>query len=477
MPYCNKCGKQVNEGERFCFSCGAPVETDSPASSAKKTSFCQFCGSAVDSSATICPNCGKNMTTSRQEQGARQSSQVAPPQQVAVATVPKSSSKRPGRNLPFDPARDMVQGESLESEMTIHPLSQFRSYVVGALLVVAGVSFFVEQAYALVAVLVVAYFIYASSFQSAGGFVKSFIKIILKLFGIYVVVTIIAAITTFFNTGGIGKLLSQAFSGSSGGGGTGFSFANLVSVNGFFLWINGMIHLGFTYAAPYMTLITGLILAGGIWTIFGSYRYTKGQRVFFTDRRVIILKKFGGSSMFQATMDAVSDVSSNRGIAGRLFGYGAIYVTTESGSGVAERDSSKKSKLGRALGGVKLTVDGVRNPEEAVNIFGKIRMKYMDSLHLMEIEKYAKSTAEALQRNEQEKQRITLTADGNSMPVAVKTFAVEGSKCTWCSKSFTNGEQTYSCPRCKRPFHTFCLEGALAREKACPECGAQMMVP
>ena len=403
---------------------------------------------------------------------------AAPEAMPAQATPLQPSSTSAGATnrwskLSFNPARDMVQGENLESEMTIHPLSQLRSYVVGVLLIFVGISLFAEQAYLLVGALVLAYFIYKSSFESAGGFIKSFIKIVIVLFLLYLASIAAEYITTFLNVGGIANLLGGANGAGAGGSGSN-PFAG-VSANSFFVWLNGMIEIGFKYAAPYVDLVTLLIIAGGAWAIYGSYRYTKGQRVFFTDRRLIILKKFGGSSMFQATMDAVSDVSSNRGVFGRLFGYGAVYVTTESGSGVNERDSNKKSKVGRALGGVKLTVDGIRNPEEAVNIFEKIRMQFMQSLQLKEIEKYTKIMAEATQKPPE--QVATLSAEGKEFPVAKKTTAVAGSKCTWCGKGFSGDELTYSCPKCGRPYHTYCLEGALAREKACPECGAEMMVP
>ena len=52
--FCANCGSQIEEGSRFCPSCGKPA--GSPA--------CPGCGNAVKPDAAFCPNCGKSLQTS-----------------------------------------------------------------------------------------------------------------------------------------------------------------------------------------------------------------------------------------------------------------------------------------------------------------------------------------------------------------------------------------------------------------------------
>lgn len=53
MPFCEKCGTQIDDNEQFCSNCGTKAKNSG---SAKK--FCESCGKEVNENAVVCPNCG-----------------------------------------------------------------------------------------------------------------------------------------------------------------------------------------------------------------------------------------------------------------------------------------------------------------------------------------------------------------------------------------------------------------------------------
>jgi len=61
MLFCEKCGKDVEPGEKFCYACRAPVKTSAPPKPDSPTGFCQFCGTRVDATTTVCLSSGKTM--------------------------------------------------------------------------------------------------------------------------------------------------------------------------------------------------------------------------------------------------------------------------------------------------------------------------------------------------------------------------------------------------------------------------------
>ena len=53
MPFCEKCGSQIDDDEQFCPNCGTKSKNSI---SSKK--FCESCGKEVNENAVVCPNCG-----------------------------------------------------------------------------------------------------------------------------------------------------------------------------------------------------------------------------------------------------------------------------------------------------------------------------------------------------------------------------------------------------------------------------------
>lgn len=375
----------------------------------------------------------------------------------------------------FEPSKNLVSGEKLELEMAVHPFSQLRSYIIGLLVILSGYYLVTGALHYFILDVVAIYLIYSLSLQSAGSLVRTGISAFLGLYGIFALTNFLTTINRQFRD-------SQEMMGAIASGDMSKIFSSIspaldpsTTISGALGFMDSLLRDVFIYVSPYVSMASSILMIGGVYIVASSYFYTRGQRIYFTDRRVIITKRFGGTSMFQATMDAVSDVSSNRGLGGRMFGYGSIHLTTTSGTGVRDRDEDKKPKPGRALQGVKLTVDGVKNPEEAVNTFAKIRIQFVDALHLKEIKEYVKKTAEALDRPQEEK--IPLTVHGTSLPLAKRGAAPVDARCPWCGKSFTVDEQALFCPRCKTPYHASCLEVAIQREQSCPQCGAEMVIP
>lgn len=51
--FCTKCGKEVNENEKFCPSCGEPI---------KKANTCPSCGNNIKEGTKFCDKCGASLT-------------------------------------------------------------------------------------------------------------------------------------------------------------------------------------------------------------------------------------------------------------------------------------------------------------------------------------------------------------------------------------------------------------------------------
>lgn len=69
MLFCNKCGKKLPEGAKFCLECGAKVE-DNDSSTQRNAAFegklhkCPNCGEVLKSFVLNCPTCGYEIRNS-----------------------------------------------------------------------------------------------------------------------------------------------------------------------------------------------------------------------------------------------------------------------------------------------------------------------------------------------------------------------------------------------------------------------------
>jgi RNA polymerase subunit RPABC4/transcription elongation factor Spt4 len=65
--FCGSCGREINDGAKFCPGCGAAVQAaredpKEPAQTEGKTgSICADCGKPVDDDWQACPYCGKEI--------------------------------------------------------------------------------------------------------------------------------------------------------------------------------------------------------------------------------------------------------------------------------------------------------------------------------------------------------------------------------------------------------------------------------
>ncbi len=57
MPYCPKCGSEVQAGEKFCVDCGALVKSQVKGS----VPSCPECGSELQTGEKFCPECGASV--------------------------------------------------------------------------------------------------------------------------------------------------------------------------------------------------------------------------------------------------------------------------------------------------------------------------------------------------------------------------------------------------------------------------------
>lgn len=72
MPFCSNCGQQIQEGAKFCASCGTPTNSEVHHESAQrqfvyegKIHKCPNCGEVINSFVSICPACGFELNSKR----------------------------------------------------------------------------------------------------------------------------------------------------------------------------------------------------------------------------------------------------------------------------------------------------------------------------------------------------------------------------------------------------------------------------
>ena len=82
--FCEKCGTQLNEGAKFCGSCGAVQDTGAEAASAV-TAFCAKCGAQLEEGMRFCVQCGADQAAGSQAPAAAYSAPPPAPQQTAYA--------------------------------------------------------------------------------------------------------------------------------------------------------------------------------------------------------------------------------------------------------------------------------------------------------------------------------------------------------------------------------------------------------
>lgn len=72
MPFCTNCGQEIQEGAKFCASCGTPTNNDVHHESTKRKFVyegeihkCPNCGEVINSFVSICPACGFELNSKR----------------------------------------------------------------------------------------------------------------------------------------------------------------------------------------------------------------------------------------------------------------------------------------------------------------------------------------------------------------------------------------------------------------------------
>jgi DNA-directed RNA polymerase subunit RPC12/RpoP len=223
----------------------------------------------------------------------------------------------------------------------------------------------------------------------------------------------------------------------------------------------------------YPSVVSLLLAFAGLFVLVGSYYYAKDQHIFVTDRRIIITKRFWGFWLFQVPIDSVVDASSSRALLGRLSSYGSLSLRIVGTPRNIWRDP-KNAILTKTSGGVKVSVDGIRGPEDAVNVIIKTRMEFLEIQQMKE----DKTNSKRITNDPQVSSLSPLspTTNGSTLPVVQKTSATTHNKCPWCRREFDLGETVYYCPKCRTAFHMNCLESAFAREHDCPECGSTIVL-
>jgi len=59
LPYCPKCGKEIEASATFCSNCGMQLSVTPIEGKPSQARYCQYCGKELTIEANFCLNCGK----------------------------------------------------------------------------------------------------------------------------------------------------------------------------------------------------------------------------------------------------------------------------------------------------------------------------------------------------------------------------------------------------------------------------------
>lgn len=65
MAFCSNCGKELNNGAKFCQSCGTLLETENKPKQTEELRKCPSCGVQLPSFTAICPYCNHEINAQR----------------------------------------------------------------------------------------------------------------------------------------------------------------------------------------------------------------------------------------------------------------------------------------------------------------------------------------------------------------------------------------------------------------------------
>ena len=57
--FCDKCGAEINETDKFCSRCGKKIKSDKNSD----LKYCTECGNPMSNTAESCPNCGRSVVS------------------------------------------------------------------------------------------------------------------------------------------------------------------------------------------------------------------------------------------------------------------------------------------------------------------------------------------------------------------------------------------------------------------------------
>ena len=126
MPFCSNCGQQINDGAKFCPSCGTAVSNEKT-NNQRKTVFegeihkCPNCGEVLDSFEVNCPTCGHEF------RGAKNSLSV----REFAAKLEEIERTRPTKGFGLKKMlANQLANQKEVSETDLKKISLIRSYVI-----------------------------------------------------------------------------------------------------------------------------------------------------------------------------------------------------------------------------------------------------------------------------------------------------------------------------------------------------------
>jgi hypothetical protein len=288
------------------------------------------------------------------------------------------------------------------------PLSKMRSYVVCGL--VAVFAFLLYQLFSgpITAELLappVAAFIALWIVWKAGD-VKDVKALVLSAVKYAVYLVLLSYALAFFAS--MLAPILNAFQSITGGqaGAPSFSADPFENARGVLSYAADLLNAYAVQLAPSVKLASIGVAAVALACIPLVYMSCRGQLYYFTDRRLVIRRKFGTVQVTTLPLDGVMEVTAFQGFFARLLGYGDIVLSMVSGGGVTE---SLQPRSVQPVGGfysVKRKLEGVRDVWQLKDAIIELRDKHVESRYLARIENELKQIRQATEHKQAEAKEV-----------------------------------------------------------------------
>jgi hypothetical protein len=285
----------------------------------------------------------------------------------------------------------LLEGEEVKKILQPKHTAYLRSYLLGALLIILGLSFYSLSTLATLRpihptdlilpgiIFAITYFVYyVGPTKTAKKIALETIKYIL------LVITasyFLAYLLNLFK-GPVADFLS-AFGVSL----PEFDLTPLGIFGGMLTWFVDTLNSLLARFQPLFTIGSFAIIALGIAIPLLTFLFVRGRLYYITNRRIIVRKKFFTHHVATLPIDQITEVIAFKGFLGRIFGFGDITITLTSGAGLEKTMAPRRMGITKPFYKIERALAGIDKPFEIRDLILQLREAYIEALYLRRMEK------------------------------------------------------------------------------------------